>query len=133
MKLWRSMMKLPQPVKGGLIAYLITFVVVFLSVPASVMLGQGKQNPVLPWGVAALGLTAIVLGVMLATDLRRSARAYASIMKDHKPMGVDCSRSFFANATFIRIFGAMVAVIGIGIGIGIGFIVGATIMASQES
>ena len=124
MKLWRSMMKLPQPVKGGLVAYLSAFAVVFLSVPASVMFGQGKQNPVLPWGVAALGLTAIVLGVMLAADLRGSARAYAAMVKDYKPMGVDYSKPFFARPTFIRLFGAMFTLIGIA------FLVSSTIFTS---
>jgi hypothetical protein len=127
MKLWRSMMKLPQPVKGALVAYLIVFAVVFVSVPASAMFSQGKLNSVLPWGMAALGLTVIILGVMLAADLRGSARAYASMMKDYKPMGVDYSKSFFANPKFIRIFGAMFALIGIW------FLVGSTIMASQIS
>jgi hypothetical protein len=127
MKLWRSMMKLPQPLKGGLVAYLIAFAVVFVSVPASAVFTQGKLNPVMPWGMGALGLTVIVLGLMLAADLRGSARAYASMMKDYKPMGVDYSKSFFANPKFIRIFGAMFALIGIW------FVVGSTIMASQIS
>ena len=87
MKPWRSMMKLRQPVKGGLVAYLIAFAVVFVSVPASAIFTEGKQNPVMPWSLTALGLTAIVLGVMLAADLRGSTRAYASMIKDHKPMG----------------------------------------------
>jgi hypothetical protein len=127
MKLWRSMMKLPQPVKGGLVAYLIAFAVVFLSVPASAIFNLGKQNPVMPWGVAALGFTAIVLGVMLAADVRGSARAYAAMIKDHKPMGVDYSKSFFANPVFIRLFGAMFALVGIA------FLVGSTIFASRLS
>ena len=127
MKLWRSMMKLPQPVKGGLVAYLIAFAVVFVSVPASAIFSQGKQNPVMPWALTALGLTAIVLGVMLAADIRGSARAYASMIKDHKPMGVDYSQSFFANPTFIRIFGAMLALVGIA------FLAGSTIFASRLS
>jgi hypothetical protein len=127
MKLWRSMMKLPQPLKGCLVAYLIAFAVVFVSVPASAILSQGKVNPVMPWGLGALGLTAVVVGVMLAADLRGSASAYASIMKNHKPMGVDYSKSFFANPVSIRIFGAMFALVGIA------FIVGSTIMASPVS
>ena len=121
------MMKLRQPVKGGLVAYLIAFAVVFVSVPASAIFTEGKQNPVMPWSLTALGLTAIVLGVMLAADLRGSTRAYASMIKDHRPMGVDYSKSFFANPTFIRIFGAMFAFIGIG------FVVSSTLVASQMS
>jgi hypothetical protein len=127
MKLWRSMMKLPQPLKGGLVAYLIAFAVVFVSVPASAIFTQGKQNPLMPWGLAVLGLTVIVLGAMLAADIRGSARAYAAMIKDHKPMGVDYSKSFFANPTFIRIFGAMFALVGIG------FLVGSTVFASRLS
>jgi hypothetical protein len=42
-------------------------------------------------------------------------------------MGVDYSKSFFANPTFIRIFGAMFAFIGIG------FVVSSTLVASQMS
>jgi hypothetical protein len=127
MKLWRSVMKLPQPLKGCIIAYLIVFAAVFVSVPASAFLTQGKQNPVMPWGVAALGLIVVVLGVMLAADLRGSAGAYAAMIKNHKPMGVDYSKSFFANPTFIRLFGAMFALVGVA------FLVGSTIMASRVS
>jgi len=81
----------------------------------------------MPWGVAVLGIIVGVLGVMLAADPRGSAGAYAATIKDHKPTGVDYSRSFFANPKFIRIFGAVLALIGIG------FIIGSTIMASQMS
>ncbi|MCU1532253.1 MAG: hypothetical protein JWO49_1824 [Arthrobacter sp.] len=127
MKFWRSMMKLPQPLKGCLVAYLIAFAVVFVSVPASAISSQGKLNPVMPWGMGALGLTVVVLGVMLAADLRGSARAYALMLKDYRPMGVDYSKSFFANPKFVRVFGAMFAFIGIW------FVVGSTIFASQMS
>jgi hypothetical protein len=119
------MMKLPQPVKGCLVAYLIVFGVVFVSVAATVSSGQGRLNPVMPWGMGALGLTAVVLGLVLASDLRGSARAYASLVKDYKPMGVDYSKSFFANPKFVRIFGAMFAFVGIW------FMVGGTIVASR--
>lgn len=125
MKFWRSMMKLPQPVKGCLVAYVIVFGVVFLSVPATAFSGPGHANPVMPWGMGALGLIAVVLGLVLASDLRGSARAYASLLKDYKPMGVDYSKSFFANPKFVRIFGAMFAFVGIW------FMVGGTIVASR--
>ena len=125
MKFWRSIMKQPQPEKGCLIAYLIVFGVVFVSVAATVSSGQGRLNPVMPWGMGALGLTAVVLGLVLASDLRGSARAYASLVKDYKPMGVDYSKSFLANAKFARISGVMFVLVGIW------FIVGSTIMASQ--
>lgn len=78
MKFWRSMMKLPQPVKGCLVACLITFAAAFVSVPAAALFGQDRLNPLTPWLMAALGLTAMVLGVVLAADLRGSAVAYAS-------------------------------------------------------
>jgi len=45
MQLWRSMMKLPQPVKGGPVAYLIVFGVVFMSVPASAILPKASRTP----------------------------------------------------------------------------------------
>jgi hypothetical protein len=125
MKFWRSMMRLPQPVKGCLVAYMIVFAVVFLSVPAAAFSGPGRPNPVTPWGMGALGLTAVGLGLVLAFDLRGSARAYASLLKDYKPMGVDYSNSFFANPKFVRIFGAVFAFVGIW------FMVGGTIVASR--
>jgi hypothetical protein len=127
MKFWRSMMKLPQPVKGCLVAYLIAFAAAFVSVPASALFGQGRLNPLTPWLMAALGLTAIVLGVVLAADLRGSAVAYASLLKDYKPMGVDYSKSVFANPKFVRLFGAMFAFIGGW------FVVASTLFASQLS
>jgi hypothetical protein len=77
--------------------------------------------------MGALGITAIVLGVTLAADVRGSARAYASMVKDYKPMGVDYSKSVFTNPEFIRIFGALFAFTGIG------FVLGSTIMASRMS
>jgi len=63
----------------------------------------------------------------LTADLRGSAGAYASLIKDYKPMGVDYSKSFLANATFARISGVMFVLVGIW------FIVGSPIMASQMS
>jgi hypothetical protein len=127
MKLWRSVMKLPQPLKGCLVAYLIVFVVAFVSIPASAVFNQGKASPVTFWGMGTLGVVVIVLGVMLATNLRGSAGAYVSLLKDYKPMGVDYSKSFLANPKFVRIFGAMFAIIGVW------FIVVSTFMASRLS
>lgn len=49
MKLWRSMMALPQPVKGCLLFYLIAFGVAFVSIPAMAFAGQGQANAVVPW------------------------------------------------------------------------------------
>lgn len=123
-KMWRSMMKLPQPAKGCMIAYLMVFAAVFISIPASAFLGQGRPNPVIPWGLWLLGLTAIGLGLVLASDLRGSARAYATLAKDHKIMGVDFSKSFFTTPNFVRILGAMLALVGVG------FMFGAATFAS---
>lgn len=123
MKFWRSIMKLPQPLKGGLVAYVIVFAVAFLSVPASAIFSPGNASPVTLWGIGALGVTAIVLGVMLAADLRGSADAYVSFIKDYKPMGVDYSKSFVANPKFVRIFGVMFIIVGIL------FVVNSTIIA----
>ncbi|MCB5275973.1 hypothetical protein BJG92_03528 [Arthrobacter sp. SO5] len=123
MKFWRSIMKLPQPLKGGLVAYVIVFAVAFLSVPASAIFSPGKASPVTFWGIGALGVTAIVLGVMLAVDLRGSADAYVSFIKDYKPMGVDYSKSFVANPKFVRIFGIVFIIVGLL------FVVNSTIMA----
>lgn len=38
------MMKLRQPVKGGLVAYLIAFAVVFVSVPASAIFTRASKT-----------------------------------------------------------------------------------------
>ncbi|MET1088002.1 MAG: hypothetical protein ABWY04_12920 [Arthrobacter sp.] len=127
MKLWRSMMGLPQPVKGCLVAYLIVFAAVFVSVPFLGLIGREQAGSVTPWTMGALGLSVVVLGLVLAFDVRGSARAYSEMMTDYKPMGVDYSKSFFANPKFIRFFGGMFAVVGIW------FIVGSTIFASQLS
>jgi hypothetical protein len=121
------MMKLPQPVKGCLVAYVIAFAAAFVSVPASALTGQGRLNPLTPWLMVALGVTAIVLGVVLAANLRGSAVAYASLLKDYKPMGVDYSKSLFASPKFVRLFGAMFAFIGIW------FVLGSTIFGSRMS
>ncbi|MEC5182220.1 hypothetical protein [Arthrobacter sp. CG_A4] len=113
MKAWRLMMSLPQPVKGFLVVYLIAFAVVFVSVAVMSLTGQGTTNPVVQWGVGVLGLTAVILGLVLAFNFRGSARAYAAMMKAYKPMGVDYTASFFATPIAIRIFGALFAAIGI--------------------
>jgi hypothetical protein len=127
MKLWRSTMKLPQPLKGCFAAFLIIFAVVFVSVPVSAIFSQGKPSPVVLWGMGTLGVVVIVLGVVLAADLRGSAGAYASLIKEYKPMGVDYSKSFMANPKFARISGVMFVLVGTW------FIVGSTIMASALS
>ncbi|MFF1382944.1 hypothetical protein ACFVWT_05200 [Arthrobacter sp. NPDC058288] len=67
----------------------------------------------------------MALGLVLAFDVRGSARAYASLVKDFKPMGVDYSKSFFANPKIIRFFGGMFAAVGVW------FVVGSTIFASS--
>jgi hypothetical protein len=127
MNFWRSMMNLPQPVKGCLVAYLVVFAVVFLSVPLLAIIGQEQAVSVAPWTRGALGLSAVALGLVLVFDVRGSARAYAAMTKDFKPLGIDYSKSFFSKPLFIRFFGGMFALIGAW------FIVGSTIFASQIS
>lgn len=125
MKLWRSMMGLPQPVKSCLVAYLIVFAAVFVSVPLLGLIGREQAGRVTPWTMGALGASAVVLGLVLVFDVRGSARAYAAMMKDYKPMGVDYSQSIFSKPLFIRFFGGMFALVGAW------FIVGSTTFASQ--
>jgi uncharacterized membrane protein YdcZ (DUF606 family) len=129
MKLWRSVMKLPQPLKGCFVAFLVAFAVAFVSIPATAIVNQGKPGPVpvTLWSMGTLGVVVIVMGVVLAANLRGSAGAYASLIKDYKPMGIDYSRSFMANPKFARISGVLFVVVGIW------FIVGSTVMASQMS
>ncbi|MBD1543590.1 hypothetical protein G9E11_15365 [Arthrobacter sp. IA7] len=127
MNFLRGMMALPQPVKGCLLAYLIVFAVAFVAIPITALTGRGQMNHAVLWIVAALGASAVVLGVVLATDLRGSARAYATLLKDFKPMGVDYSKSIFATPKFVRFFGAMFALVGIW------FIVASTFFASSFS
>jgi hypothetical protein len=124
MKFWRSMMNFPQPLKGCFIAYLVVFAAAFVSVPLMAFAGQ-NQPAVMPWAMGALGLSAFLLGLVLVFDLRGSARAYAAMTKDFKPMGIDYSKSFFSKPLFIRFFGGMFALVGIW------FIVGSSIVASQ--
>jgi Na+/melibiose symporter-like transporter len=127
MKLWRSMMTLPQPVKGCLVAYLIVFAAVFVSVPLLALIGREQAGRAVPWTMGALGISVVVLGLVLVFDVRGSAEAYAAMMKDFKPMGIDYSQSFFSKPLFIRFFGGMFALVGVW------FIVGSTIFASQMS
>jgi hypothetical protein len=127
MKLWRSMMNLPQPVKGCLIAYLIVFAAAFVSVPLLALIGQEHAVNVAPWTTGALGLSAVLLGLALVFDVRGSARAYAVMMKDFKPLGIDYSQSVFAKPLFIRLFGGMFVLVGIA------FILGSTIFGTQLS
>jgi hypothetical protein len=125
MKFWRSMMNLPQPVKGCLAAYLIVFAAAFVSVPLLALIGQEQAVNIAPWTMGALGLSAVLLGLVLAFDVRGSARAYASMTQDFKPLGIDYSKSIFSKPLFIRFFGGMFALMGIW------FIVASTIFATQ--
>lgn len=127
MKLWRSMMKLPQPIKGCVVVYLIFFAAAFVSVPLTAFSGREQPGSLVPWTFGALGLAAALLGLMLAFDVRGSARAYAAMTKDYRPMGVDYSKSLFSKPLFIRFFGGMFVLIGVG------FVVGAFSFASQAS
>jgi hypothetical protein len=125
MKLWRSMMNLPQPIKGCAVVYLIVFAVAFVSVPLLAFVGKEYSVNVAPWTIGALGLSAVAFGLVLVFDVRGSARAYAAMMKHYKPMGVDYSKSIFAKPLFVRVFGGMFAVVGIF------FIVGSTSIGSR--
>lgn len=113
MQLWRSMMKLPQPVKGLFVLYVVVFAVTFVSVPVAAWTGQAASTDLTRWTFAALGVTAVLLGLALALDIRGSAKAYAGMLKDYKPMGVDYSGSFLAKPGFVRVFGALFASIGV--------------------
>jgi hypothetical protein len=112
-KLWRSMMNLPQPIKGCVVVYLIVFALAFVSVPLLALTGQNDTVNVTPWTTGALGLSAVLFGLVLAFDVRGSARAYAAMMKDYKPMGVDYSHAIFSKPLFVRCFGGMFALVGI--------------------
>jgi hypothetical protein len=125
-KFWRSMMQLPQPVKGCLMAYMIVFGAAFVSVPLMALAGKEQAVAVAPWTMGALGLSALVLGLVLAFDVRGSARAYATLTKDFKPLGIDYSQSMFSKPLFMRFFGGMFAFVGLW------FIVGAMIVTSQK-
>ena len=127
MKLWRSMMALPQPVNGCLFAYFLAFGLAFVSIPVMSLAGRGQATAVVPWTMGALGASAVLLGLVLVTDIRGSARAYASMLKDFKPMGVDYSKSVFAKPAFVRVFGGLFALMGVW------FVIASTIFASHRS
>ena len=48
----------------------------------------------IPWMFGSLGVIGFLLGLVFLTDFRGSTRAYAGMMKDYKPWGVDYSGSF---------------------------------------
>jgi hypothetical protein len=107
------MMNLPQPIKGCVVVYLIVFALVFVSVPLLALTGQNDTVNVTAWTAGALGVSAVLFGLVLAFDVRGSARAYAAMMKDYKPMGVDYSHAIFSKPLFVRCFGGMFALVGI--------------------
>jgi hypothetical protein len=127
MKLWRSMMNLPQPIKGCAVVYMVVFAVAFVSVPLLAFTGQEYALKVAPWTMGALGLCAVSSGLVLLFDVCGSARAYAAMMKDYKPLGVDYSKSIFSKPSFVRCFGGMFALVGTW------FIVGSTTIGSRLS
>jgi hypothetical protein len=96
---------LPQPLRSLYFAYLIAFVVVFVSFPFH--LGE-----VLRWAVTVVGVVALLLGLCFMTNFRGSAHAHAAAAKEYRPMGVDYSKSFMATPAFARLFGAMPIFVG---------------------
>jgi len=48
MRIWRSVMKLPQPIKGCVVVYLIVFAAAFVSVPLTAFSGQEQSASVVP-------------------------------------------------------------------------------------
>jgi hypothetical protein len=96
---------LPQPLKSFYFAYLIAFVVVFISFPLHL-------TEVLRWAVTIVGVVALLMGLCFVTNFRGSAHAHAAAAKEYRPMGVDYSNSFLATPAFARLFGAMAIFVG---------------------
>lgn len=113
MKFFRLLSALPQPLKGALWAYLVVFVMAFVSVGLMAFAPRGMVAGLIPWITGVMGATGIGVGLILLTDMRGAAKAYAKMLKDYKPMGVDYSRSVFTKPLFIRIFGAAFMLVGV--------------------
>jgi len=113
MKFFRFMSALPQPLKGALWAYLVVFVIAFVSVGLMAFAPRGMVIGLMPWMTGVMGAVGIGVGLILLTDMRGAAKAYAKMLKDYKPMGVDYSRSIFTRPLFIRIFGAAFMLVGV--------------------
>ncbi|RJT96587.1 hypothetical protein D6T65_15755 [Arthrobacter frigidicola] len=114
MKFWQLARTLPQPLKTILMLWVVAFAAVFLGFITLVLSGsEDLALSVIPWMFGGLGVVGFLLGLVLLTDFRGSAQAYADMTKRYKPFGVDYSRSLFSRPGLLRFFGAAYMLIGV--------------------
>lgn len=106
MKLTDSLRTFPAPLRIGALVFFAVFVLSFLSL--SVLSGQGfAGRGLVAWTIGSLGIAGSALGMILATDFRGSASAYARLSKTFGP---DTGSRFLVR--FVRVFGGSFVVVG---------------------
>jgi hypothetical protein len=103
---WRMFRRARQPMKTVMAVYELTFVLAV----ASVFVGRLTLMGV---SFAALGASAVGVGLLLAANVNDAAVDWAAMIGHERPFGVDYSSSVFARPAFVRLFGLPMAVIGI--------------------
>lgn len=94
---------LPQPLKTFYVLFFLSFAGTFVTTLSH----RGGARGSIP-----LGISAVLIGLTLVSDLRGGATAVAAQMRDRKPLGIDYSRSVLASTGSVRFFGVVFALVG---------------------
>lgn len=101
-----SLLKLPGPLRIAALVFFVVFV--FSCASLTVLLGQGSDHGlVAALLIGSIGIAAMALGMILATDFRGSAWEYARLSK---ALGPDTGSRFLFR--FLRISGGTFVVAG---------------------
>ncbi|HKS00963.1 MAG TPA: hypothetical protein VJS86_04745 [Arthrobacter sp.] len=113
MKFFRLISSMPQPLRAGLWAYLVVFAIAFAGIGVLAFAPRELAFGIVPWLTGTMGAVGFGVGLILVLNMRGAAGAYARLISQSKPLGVDYSRSVFVRPVFIRIFGAAFMLVGI--------------------
>lgn len=83
----------------------------FVCLPTS-MVGSFISEDTL-W-LLPVAVASLLLGALLMFDIGNAAQGYAEMMRSYRPWGVDYSASPMARPGFMRLFGLMFFLVGLG-------------------
>jgi hypothetical protein len=100
------MSRLTQPLKTLYWAFLA----VFVGTVVTFFLGGGRATAI---AMGILGVVAVLIGLIIGTNVNGGADALSEATKSYRPLGVDYSRSLLVSPRFTRLFGLMMLVVGV--------------------
>jgi hypothetical protein len=101
----------PHPLREMFLLWFVAFWAAFF---LGVFHVRGPLRPTL----GILGAAGVLLGATLATNLAGAADFWAGLAADHRPLGIDYSKSIFRRPAFVRLFGLFFAAVGVSFIIG---------------